>query len=74
MQQIMINLDSPEIKALEKAGDKSAITQVIPMYILKIIVKVCGIFAFEISISVGDMFQYSCYMSFRHQEKVYAAK
>ncbi|KAL9679933.1 hypothetical protein QQ045_017804 [Rhodiola kirilowii] len=27
MKQIMINLDSPEIKALEKAGDKSAITQ-----------------------------------------------
>lgn len=29
MKQIMITLGSPEIQALEKAGDKSAITKVI---------------------------------------------
>ena len=28
MKQIMINLDDPEIKTLEKLGDKDAITKV----------------------------------------------
>ena len=29
MKQIIINLETPQIQALEKAGDKAAITKVI---------------------------------------------